>query len=278
MDGKMFVEKFTEILEKVSKITEKSYDDWMIISNDPDCDSDYGVDAEGNLVIDRNRTNLKLSELSEIRYRARDGYMEQDDGYISLVFKNGLVLYLHFDSCTDLGNEFYGLKINGSYFQNYNVIKRMIQVKGYDWKSPFMISDHELVAYTGAEKEIRVPEGITEIGENAFSSDQVIDKVVLPETVRKIGAGAFCGCPLKEIDLAKTEVIEKYAFCGTSLEHITLPETVRYIGDEAFYSTNMDSEKDIENHSDVEIDKRIFRRRGWMREKMNEWLSERSSQ
>ena len=76
MDGTTFVEKFTEIIEKISQITENSYDDWMVISDDPDCDADYGVDKEGRLIIDGKGTDLKLSELQEIRYRAKDGWID----------------------------------------------------------------------------------------------------------------------------------------------------------------------------------------------------------
>lgn len=259
MDGKTFVEKFTRILEKVSRMTKNCYDDLMIVSDDPDCDADYGVDANGNLVIDGYRTNLKLSELCAIRYRAKEGWLDNHgEGYISLVFQNDMVFYLYFDWDRDLGDELYALKTNCYYLYNDVLIKNIIQAKDYDWKTPFVISDHKLIAYMGSEKEVIVPEGITEIGEIAFRGNKTTDKVILPTTVQKIGDGAFYDCSLKEIDLAKVEVIENAAFATSSIEHIILPETVKHIGNNALYHTNITSEQDIENHSDVAIDERIF--------------------
>ena len=86
MDGETFVKKFGEIIEKVSKITEREYNDRVVISDDPDCDADYGIDGKGNLIIDGNNTNLKVSELKDIRYRAKRGCIDEENGYIKLLF------------------------------------------------------------------------------------------------------------------------------------------------------------------------------------------------
>ena len=94
MDGETFVKKFGEIIEKVSKITEREYNDRVVISDDPDCDMDYGIDGKGNLIIDGNNTNLKVSELKDIRYRAKRGCIDEENGYIKLLFDKDLVIYI----------------------------------------------------------------------------------------------------------------------------------------------------------------------------------------
>ena len=39
-----------------------------------------------------------------------------------------------------------------------------------------------------------IPEGVTEIGENAFCANYSFTSLTLPSTIRKIGSGAFLSC------------------------------------------------------------------------------------
>ena len=269
MDGTTFVEKFTEIIEKISQITEKSYSDWTVISDDPGCDADYGVDKEGRLIIDGKGTNLKLSELQEIRYRAKDGWIDEDRGYISLRFVGDRVFYLYFDSFSDLGDEKYGLECKERYFDAYTV-KRVIHEKDYVWGEPLVVSeDHELIAYMGGEKEVEIPDGITTIGPCAFPMERGIKSVILPESVKKIGDYAFFSCWLEQIEMRGVEVIEEGAFFNTGIRHAVIPATVRHIGEKAFYYTGMESADCIENHSNVVIDDKIFKKSS-QKEKISE--------
>lgn len=93
---------------------------------------------------------------------------------------------------------------------------------------------------------IKIPEKInsipvTEIGENAFYSD-MIESVILPEGLRKIGKSAFEYCHiLEEIVIPSTvEKIEEDAFhnCST-LRKIILNEGLKEIGCQAFAHTNL---------------------------------------
>mgnify|MGYP000072585979 FL=1 len=56
-----------------------------------------------------------------------------------------------------------------------------------------IIEGESLVSYIGDAEEVRVPEGITEIGRGAFQNNKIIKKVILPDEVITIGAYAFCG-------------------------------------------------------------------------------------
>ncbi len=65
-----------------------------------------------------------------------------------------------------------------------------------------------------------------------------IDEVVhIPDTVTKIGDGAFCGCQAKSIKIPYTVTsIGDYAFKSCdNLTHIDIPDTVTSIGYSAFY-------------------------------------------
>ena len=62
--------------------------------------------------------------------------------------------------------------------------------------SEFQIKDHVLVKYTGKEKNIVVPDGVTKIGNYAFGvfnwdTPPGITSITLPESVKEVGACAF---------------------------------------------------------------------------------------
>lgn len=60
----------------------------------------------------------------------------------------------------------------------------------------FRLSGTMLLKYLGAESRVVVPEGVTMIAEEAFAGNETIDKVLLPESIQRIGAEAFRDCLL----------------------------------------------------------------------------------
>jgi hypothetical protein len=96
-------------------------------------------------------------------------------------------------------------------------------------------------------KSIVIPEGVTEIGAEAFLScgddGKGLSEVVLPSTVKVIGANAFAtNHALKSVTLNEgLEEIGTEAFYGTLLatENLTIPSTVTAIGNSAFEGTNI---------------------------------------
>ena len=84
---------------------------------------------------------------------------------------------------------------------------------------------------------IIVEEGITSIGEGAFSELIILEKVEILGEITKIGEWAFFGCPkLKEINIPDSvTVIGDRAFGNcSSLEPINIPENILEIGEWAF--------------------------------------------
>ena len=55
----------------------------------------------------------------------------------------------------------------------------------------FQIENGVLVKYTGAGGDTTVPEGVTSIGDFAFSECESVVNVVLPEDLTSIGSYAF---------------------------------------------------------------------------------------
>jgi len=101
----------------------------------------------------------------------------------------------------------------------------------------FQVEDGILMAYTGAETEIQIPEGIHTIGEGAFKGMAWILKVKLPATLKRIGAAAFKGCrQLHEIRFPEgLSEIGEYAFhrCH-KIEEMIFPKSMTQVGDCAF--------------------------------------------
>ena len=86
-------------------------------------------------------------------------------------------------------------------------------------------------------KTVILPEGLTAIGNGAFSDCTSLTEITLPESLTSIGDSAFSGCSsLKEITIpAGVTSIGDGVFSGcSSLTEITIPEGVTSIGDWAF--------------------------------------------
>ena len=82
-----------------------------------------------------------------------------------------------------------------------------------------------------------IPEGVTSIGEKAFAGCMRLSSVTIPESVTSIGGGAFDGCEsLTGITIPEGVTrIGGYTFSGcTSLTSITIPDGVTSIGGSAF--------------------------------------------
>ncbi|WP_105124496.1 leucine-rich repeat protein [Streptococcus suis] len=83
--------------------------------------------------------------------------------------------------------------------------------------------------------EFTIPEGITEIGANAFSDNDNLTTITLPSTLHAIGANAFSNTSLKRIVLPPgMKKIPDGLLQGTKVEEFVIPEGVEEIGVQAF--------------------------------------------
>lgn len=87
-------------------------------------------------------------------------------------------------------------------------------------------------------KEIIIPEGVEEIN-YAFVSYFALEKVTLPQSLKKIGWSCFRGCSaLKDINLPEgLEVIDydAFSYCK-ALEAVKIPDSVTELGKQAFFN------------------------------------------
>ena len=88
------------------------------------------------------------------------------------------------------------------------------------------VNGSTLVRYTGNDREIVIPNNISEIAKNAFRGNKTITSVIIPNRISIIGNRAFSGCTaLKTVKIADVHVISPYAFAGcTALHDVCLPD------------------------------------------------------
>ncbi len=99
-----------------------------------------------------------------------------------------------------------------------------------------ILNDVLMCGSTEAIGEIAVPEGVREIADDAFRNCTELLKVLIPDTVTKIGDGAFENSGLTEVLIPEsvTELgIGAFANC-TDLTAVTLPDDLKTIGTSAF--------------------------------------------
>ena len=57
--------------------------------------------------------------------------------------------------------------------------------------SDFQIEDGVLIRYTGKDKDVVIPDGVTRIGAKAFFSCRSLTSITIPDSVTSIGRSAF---------------------------------------------------------------------------------------
>lgn len=102
-----------------------------------------------------------------------------------------------------------------------------------------VIKKNKVMSCTGKmdEKNLVIPEGVTEIGTEVFADIDCIESIRMPDTVKKIGKWAFKNNrKLKEISLSKAlKSIGQGAFAGCKkLTSIELPEGITKIDKKTF--------------------------------------------
>lgn len=94
-------------------------------------------------------------------------------------------------------------------------------------------------AFSGNDnlRNVVIPEGVTEIGPYAFAECHNLESVVLPKSLVEIPYGCFAGdTALKLVVMSEEAIsIDDYAFSGCeSLAKVSLPQSIAYIGNGAF--------------------------------------------
>ena len=134
-------------------------------------------------------------------------YQILDDGTIEIIYYYGC------DEVIIIPSEIDGRKVTG--------------IKGFN------LSNKENI------KSITIPDGVTSIGDSAFSGCRSLTDITIPDSVTSIGCEAFYNCSsLTNITIPDgvTSIGDSAFSCCRSLTDITIPDSVTSIGCEAFYN------------------------------------------
>ncbi len=211
-----------------------------------------------------NLRRIKLpSSLKELGGHAFDGCAQLEE----IVLPDGLqkIGSYAFDGCTSLAETKIPSSVtsvgmgafNGC--SNLTIICKSASAAGwgYNWhggrtvitqtqpasSGEFDIRGGVLFGYKGKGGAVTVPDGVTAVGDSAFSGNKAVTAIVLPYGVKKIGRSAFKGATaLKEVVLPATLVeIGNSAFAGTAITGINLPDGLRTVGQMCFSQSRLKS-------------------------------------
>ena len=136
------------------------------------------------------------------------------------------------------------------------------------WDNDF---SENMIFFEGSFEERRdiesvfIPDGVTEIGDNAFKNCTALKNVWISETVKNIGASAFEGCSaLESVFLTDgVEQIGEKAFFGcTALKEIVLPDSVSAVYMGAFAAGTAKITASDKNPFFVTVDGNLYAKDG----------------
>lgn len=123
------------------------------------------------------------------------------------------------------------------------VLMQMIPVISNAESEEFDVDGKTLVKYNGDSQVVRLPDGITSIGEGAFAGNKKIVSVHMPSQLETVGAKAFDKCEnLSYVEMNENlKIIKESAFRGCkNLRYVMLPDGLTDIEERAFDSSGIE--------------------------------------
>ncbi len=157
--------------------------------------------------------------------------------------------YSAFDECSGLMSIYYTGDIAGwcgiSGLDNIMSYSRTLYIGGNKVEGELVIPDgvtsvgNSAFSYCSSLTSITIPEGVTSIGSSVFSYCSSLTSITIPESVTSIGSSAFSHCSsLMSITIPEgvTSIAYHMFFGCSNLASITIPDSVTWIGYHAFDS------------------------------------------
>ena len=107
-----------------------------------------------------------------------------------------------------------------------------------NWQNGLLYLGSHLIAGSPDLTSCTVRAGTRTIADGAFRTSLSLEAITLPESLERIGNGAFEHTAITAIDLPeRLECIGSRAFAYTALQSVTMPDNIRVIGRDVFADT-----------------------------------------
>lgn len=163
-------------------------------------------------------------------------------GLTSVIIPEGVtdIGYGAFYHCDDLSEVSIPQSVTNIEPAAFSKTKYLDNWKRFGSGDYLIVGDGILLAYRGADSKIKIPEGIKQIGPEAFTGHMGITDVSLPDSVVRICENAFSDCSnLTSVTGGMNlSVIEDRAFDGCPIETVRIVDSVSEIGVGAFDLNN----------------------------------------
>lgn len=166
-----------------------------------------------------------------------------------------------FSGCKALDDVTVDGEMSRDLFEALNRGTPYIQKYSDNYDGDFVIFDGCLSKYKGTDKNPVIPEGVTELGEQAFQNT-AIDSVTFPTTkIAEIPSYCFKGSQIKEITIPSTVgKVKEMAFYGCMyLEKLTIEDGVESVQDNAFINCYSLTEKNVNIGKKVRVSVNAFK-------------------
>ena len=182
------------------------------------------------------------------------GYDEECVNFLNVGLDTVQVSF--FDSFVDTSSE-EPAKVSVTYMQNgqieYIYENTIFNINNPVYEEVFYEEDAD-PNYSFYDSTIVLKEGITDIPDYGFQSQDGITEIILPSTLKTIGEMAFDNC-YNITDLIIPDGVTSIgyrAFSGCSyVGSVYIPNTVTYVGEQAFYGMNSDTTIYIQSGTDM---------------------------